>query len=249
MLTPMDIHNHKFKKAFRGYSENDVDDFLDKVVEDFEKLLNENERLNNQLYTSEKEVEQYRKLEKTLNDTLMVAQRTADEVISSARKNADEMKENAARECQNIREQARLEGKQQVDAAIAKRDAILAEYEKIVRDKQSFLMKLRIILESELTLTNQMIKDVPKVSEAVKDIQPEETAPVEEPAPVQESEPVAEPEPEEIPEVDDDTKVMKIIDVSTKPVAEDNPKKSKSDTKTYKITKSSKPKPDEEAAN
>ncbi len=244
MLTPMDIHNHKFKKAFRGYSENDVDDFLDKVVEDFEKLLNENERLNNQLYTSEKEIEQYHKLEKTLNDTLMVAQRTADEVISSARKSADEMKENTARECQNIREQARLEGKQQVDAALAKRDAILAEYEKFVREKQAFLMKLRIILESELTLTNQMINDVPKVAEAIKDIQPEEPASIEESAPIEEPAPVEEPElEEEIPEVDEDTKIMKIIDVSTKPVAEDKPKKSKSDTKIHK------PKSDEEAAN
>ena len=79
MLTPMDIHDHQFKKSFRGYNENEVDDFLDRVVDDFEKLLRENERLKNQVYANDKELEHYRKLEKTLNDTLMVAQRTARE--------------------------------------------------------------------------------------------------------------------------------------------------------------------------
>ena len=104
MLTPMDIHDHQFKKAFRGYNENEVDDFLDKVVADFERLLNENERLKNQLYTLENDIEKYRGLEKTMNDTLIVAQRTADEVITAAKRNAEGIKEQVARECQQIRD-------------------------------------------------------------------------------------------------------------------------------------------------
>ena len=63
MLTPMEIHNHQFKKGFRGYSENEVDDFLDRIVADFDKLLRDNERLKNQINSNEKEIEQYRKLE------------------------------------------------------------------------------------------------------------------------------------------------------------------------------------------
>ncbi|MBO4779770.1 MAG: DivIVA domain-containing protein, partial [Selenomonadaceae bacterium] len=179
MLTPMEIHDHQFKKSFRGYSENEVDDFLDKIVEDFEKLLRENERLKNQLNNCERELDHYRKLEKTLNDTLMVAQRTADEVITAAKKNADELKENAARECQTLRENARLEARQQIESASTKRDAILAEYDSFVREKNSFLMKLRTILESELNMTVQMLEDIPKVSEAVKTVLPvEENIPV-----------------------------------------------------------------------
>ena len=226
MLTPMDIHDHQFKKSFRGYNENEVDDFLDKVVDDFEKLLNENERLKNQLYNSETELEKYRGLEKTMNDTLMVAQRTADEVISAAKRNAETLKENTARECQQIRDQAQFEAKQQVDAANKKRDAILAEYDKFVREKKAFLMKLRTILESELSITDQMLEDVPKVEEAVKKILPEaEPAPVEEPVPVVEM-----PEPEEVQE-EVNNEESNIVDVSTKPVTDE--------TKTYKTVKPS----------
>ena len=210
LLTPMDIHDHQFKKSFRGYSENEVDDFLDRVVDDFEKLLRDNERLKSQVYANDKELEHYRKLEKTLNDTLMVAQRTADEVITAARKNADDMKEAAARECQRIQEEARLDAKRKIDSALTKRDAILSEYDKFVREKKAFLVKLRTILESELTITTQMIDDVPQVDELFKNILTEEevpapvkenSAPVENPAPVKEiPAPVENPAPvKEIP--------------------------------------------------
>ena len=225
MLTPMDIHDHQFKKSFRGYSENEVDDFLDRVVADFEKLLRDNDRLKNQINSDAKELDKYRSLEKTMNDTLMVAQRTADEVISNARKTVDDMKEQAARECQQIREQAQYEAKQTIDNANLQRDAILAEYAKLVSEKQSFMLKFRTTLEAELALTNQIIESLPKVDEAAKRPLPE-VKPVEESAP-----PVKEIEPErKIPTpVEEDTGELNIVDVSTKPVVDG--------TRTYKPVK------------
>lgn len=221
----MDIHDHQFKKSFRGYSENEVDDFLDRVVADFEKLLRENDRLKNQINSDAKELDKYRSLEKTMNDTLMVAQRTADEVISNARKTVDDMKEQAARECQQIREQAQYEAKQTIDNANLQRDAILAEYAKLVSEKQSFMLKFRTTLEAELALTNQIIESLPKVDEAAKRPLPE-VKPVEESAP-----PVKEIEPErKIPTpIEEDTGELNIVDVSTKPVVDG--------TRTYKPVK------------
>lgn len=185
MLTPMDIHDHQFKKSFRGYNENEVDDFLDRIVSDYEKILRENDRLKNSLSAVEREMDQYRKLEKSINDTLLMAQRTADEVISAAKRNGDEMKENTARECQTIREQARFEAKQQIDSAIAKRDAILSEYDKTIREKKSFLFKMRTTIEAELAIINQTLDSVPGAEELLTP--PEETPPESEmPAEVEE---------------------------------------------------------------
>lgn len=240
MLTPMDIHDHQFKKSFRGYSENEVDDFLDKIVIDFEKLLNETERLKNELYANRKELEKYRGLEKTMNDTLIVAQRTADDVISNAKKNAENIKEQAARECQQIRDQAQFEGKQIVDAANKKRDAILTDYARLIRERNTFLAKMRTILESELAITSHVISTLPSFEEVDKNPLPEDK-PAEKPVekPVEEP-PVEVPKPEENV---DDTKEMNLVDVSTKPVAE---KAVVTDeTKTYKPVK---PKLDKEAA-
>ena len=242
MLTPMDIHDHQFKKAtFRGYNENEVDDFLDKIVVDFERLINDNERLKNQLYAVETEIEKYRGLEKTMNDTLMVAQRTADEVISAAKRNAEGIKEQTARECQQIRDQAQHEAKQTVDAANMKRDAILAEYQKLIGEKNSFLLKMRTVLESELAITNHIIETLPKVDEAEKTPPPvksaEETAPPEKISkpkenPKPKEKPAEKPapekisEPEEAPEKVEDEIPSNIISMTTKPVTDE--------TRTYK---------------
>ena len=41
MLTPMDIHNKEFKKGFRGYAEEDVDNFMETLATDYEKVYRE----------------------------------------------------------------------------------------------------------------------------------------------------------------------------------------------------------------
>ncbi len=246
MLTPMEIHDHQFKKSFRGYSENEVDDFLDRVVADFERLLRDNERLKTQVNTDNKELEKYRGLEKTMNDTLMVAQRTADEVISSAKKSAEEIKENAARECQTIRDQAQMEGRQYIESALAKRDAILADYSRLINERNAFLLKVRTLLESELAITNHVMGQLPSVDEVIKSLQPvEEIKPVEKPKPAEKPKPVAKPKPVEkpverpkpvvkpaeparVPTLVEDAE-LNLVDVSTKPVTDS--------TKTYKPVK------------
>lgn len=176
MITPMEIHNREFKKGFRGYNENEVDDFLDRIVVDYEKVLHENEKLRDKLALNDKEVEHYKSLEKSLQDTLSVAQKTADEVLDSAKKTSKELRDNAVRdtqsiydntmrETQNIREQAQLESKRLLDDAAHKLRIIVAEYDKIVREKNSFLLKIRAALESELVVTNQLLSATPHTEE------------------------------------------------------------------------------------
>ena len=250
MLTPMDIHNHQFKKSIRGYNENEVDDFLDRIVVDYEKILRENERLRNIIDTSDKELEHYRKLEKTMNDTLLVAQKTADDVISSAKKNADELKENAALECQTIRAQAQLEAQQYVENALKKRDAILVEYSKIASEKNSFLLKIRTALESELAITTQTINNIPQIEIPIEKSEPvEKPKPAETPAPPEKVAP-AEITPEiveKIPEPIEEEENTNIVNISSKPNSAEKKTVIPEETKIYTFVKKSSA-PDEEAA-
>ena len=50
MLKPMDIHNKEFKKSMRGYDIEEVDEFLDEIIVDFEKMQRELDVLKNQMY-------------------------------------------------------------------------------------------------------------------------------------------------------------------------------------------------------
>ena len=232
MLTPMDIHNKDFKRAIRGYNTNEVDEFLDRIVSDYEKLFRENDKLKEQASFNEKEISQYRKLEKNLQDTLMMAQNTADEILASAKKNAEdliataqrnadelkttsqrnadeltstttktveEMKTSTERECNSIREQAKLDAQRMLDDANSKLRTINAEYEKIVRDKNAFLLRIRSALEQDLAVTNQMLSSIPHldsvkphtpVMSSLSDV-PLPTIPASAPAPEPEPAPVA----------------------------------------------------------
>lgn len=187
MLTPMEIHNHEFKKGFRGYNENEVDDFLDQIVNDYEKALRENDQLKNQLELNEKELRHHKEMEGSLQETIAIAkrtsedviataQRTAEEIVNNAKKSAKEMRDNALRdtqsiydntmkEAQNIRDKAKLDARQGLDETARKLHVMVDEYEKIVREKNSFLLKIRTALESELAVTVQLLSTLPNIDE------------------------------------------------------------------------------------
>lgn len=174
MLTPMDIHNKDFKRSFRGYNEDEIDDFLDQVVNDYEKLFRDNERLKEELERACKDNEQYQQLEKNLKDTLLVAQKTAEEVTSNARKNAEEMRENAAKECQNLRMEAEMNARKQMEDAAAKVRGIVAEYDRLVREKNQFLRKVKVTMESELAIITETLSELPDPDAEENKTQPQE---------------------------------------------------------------------------
>ena len=92
MITPLDIENKKFsKQMMNGYNVEDVDDFLDELVIDYEKNYKELAEANEKIDKLTNELEQYRNLEKTLQNTLVMAQSTAEEVKVVAKQQADQL--------------------------------------------------------------------------------------------------------------------------------------------------------------
>ncbi|NLU50069.1 MAG: DivIVA domain-containing protein [Syntrophomonadaceae bacterium] len=95
MLTPVEVRNQKFEKGFRGYREQEVNGFLFKVAEEYEELYRENVELKERLQRLEFELAKYRKMEETLNQSLLLAQQTAEEVKAKAGQEADLMLQEA----------------------------------------------------------------------------------------------------------------------------------------------------------
>ena len=168
LLTPMDIHNKEFKRSFRGYNEDEIDEFLDQVVNDYEKLFRDNDKLKEEVARLQKDAESYKEREKSINDTLLLAQKTAQEVTDNARQTAADMKENAAKECENMRNEASVEAKKQIEEAANKVRAIVAEYDRLVRDKNKFLRKVKLTMESELAVLNQTLTELPNPEAELK---------------------------------------------------------------------------------
>ena len=91
MLTPLDIENQRFSKSLKGYNLDEVDDFLDQLTIDYEKLYKENNELRNKAELLEKDLEHYRSVEHTLQNTLVMAQTTADDIKKIAQQQADQI--------------------------------------------------------------------------------------------------------------------------------------------------------------
>ena len=88
-LTPVDILHTQFKSAIRGYSRNQVDEFLHSAGEALEAALRDKADLQRKLDALQEEVDQVRQIKSALTDALTVAQQTADDLRSSAHKQAE----------------------------------------------------------------------------------------------------------------------------------------------------------------
>lgn len=92
MYTPLDIENKKFsKQIMNGYSVEEVDDFLDQLTVDYEKMYKESSENKSKIEELEKNLEHYKTIESTLQNTLLMAQSTAEEVKDIARQQADQI--------------------------------------------------------------------------------------------------------------------------------------------------------------
>lgn len=180
MLTPVDIHNKEFSTSFRGFNKEDVDDFLDQVVNDYEALYRENSQLRKEIELSKKQLEQYHQLEKNLQDTLLVAQRTADEVRTTANTRSEEVRQAAKQAAENIKQEAQLyadklrqdaelECKHKIEQAAGQMRAIVEEYERLVRERRQFVTKMRSLMQTELKVLEDADDAMPdKIESAPK---------------------------------------------------------------------------------
>lgn len=88
-ITPLDIQKQQFRLRFRGFDIQEVDTFLAGIAEEFKELVSENETLKEELGRLEEELIDYRTREKTLQETLVTAQRMAEVLREDARREAD----------------------------------------------------------------------------------------------------------------------------------------------------------------
>ena len=156
MITPLDIENKKFsRQMMNGYNVDEVDDFLDEVMEDYESNYKELATLRTKVEELELSLTRYKTIESTLQNTLVMAQSTADEVKNVARQQADQIVSEAQREAENIirsskdsalravdeleqqirnKEQQYTEAKKQFDIYKAKMEALLISQSELIKE-------------------------------------------------------------------------------------------------------------------
>ncbi|MBQ7751591.1 MAG: DivIVA domain-containing protein [Clostridia bacterium] len=89
MLTPIDIQRQDFDVKLRGYNADEVDDFLDLVGKDYEKLYKDNAELREEVKRLNASLEQYKNMEETLKESILLAQTAAEDIKKSAAEKAN----------------------------------------------------------------------------------------------------------------------------------------------------------------
>ena len=144
MLTPLDIQNKEFKRVFSGYSMQEVDEFLNLVIDGYEKLYKENMDCKDRITKLEENLNQYKNIESTLQSTLVVAQTTSEQVL----KNAEE-------KAANIIADANNKSKEIVANSFEEVKKLEYRYEEIKRGIDVYTAKMTALLESQLGLLKQ----------------------------------------------------------------------------------------------
>ncbi|MDD3894061.1 MAG: DivIVA domain-containing protein [Syntrophomonadaceae bacterium] len=102
MITSMEINNHQFKKSMRGFDQEEVKDFIAVISGDYEALYVENAQLREAIQRLEYELVKFRKMEETMNSSLIIAQQTADNIRTNAQQDAEKLIDDAKRKITEI---------------------------------------------------------------------------------------------------------------------------------------------------
>ena len=145
MLTPNDIENKVFKKSkMKGYDIDDVEDFLEQLLADYEALYKENSEIKDKFNAMQESISYYKSVEEGINKTIENAQSTADN-----------MKEVAKREAETIKQEAEADARRHIEELnneIRRKEELLEDKKK---QMQIYRIRVSSMLEAQLKILNE----------------------------------------------------------------------------------------------
>lgn len=156
VLSPLDIHNKEFTRGFRGYNEDEVNEFLDQIIKDYEITIRDKKSLENEVEELNEKLGHFMNIEETLNKSILVAQETAEEVKANARKESKLIIKEAEKNADRI-----------INEALSKSRKIAMEMEELQRQAKVFRTRLKMLIEAQLDMVNN--EDWEKFLETAED--------------------------------------------------------------------------------
>ncbi|OOE12007.1 septum formation initiator [Fictibacillus arsenicus] len=140
-LTPLDIHNKEFTRGFRGYSEDEVNDFLDQVIKDYEAVIREKKDLEETVSKLEEKISYFKNIEETLNKSILIAQETGEEV-----------KRTASKEARLIVKEAEKNADRIINESLSKSRKISMEIDELKKQSSVYRTRFRMLIEAQLEM-------------------------------------------------------------------------------------------------
>lgn len=171
-LTSMDISNKEFRKSMRGYDTEEVNDFLERVSEDYETLYKENSSLKEKIQVLTDKIDHYGKMEVTIQNTLLLAQNAADQARTVAQKEADLIIKNANDSAKKVIDKSNLgvmQLNEDFDRAKGEFMKFRAQYKNFMNTQMDMFTSLEKEFNEKYNIGAPLLEKVPSVSEDTED--------------------------------------------------------------------------------
>ena len=142
-LSPLDIHNKEFTRGFRGFAEDEVNEFLEQIMKDLEILLREKRDLEDKVRTMTEQMNRYATLEDTLQKSIVVAQEAAEEV-----------RRNSQQEAKLIVKEAEKNADRILNEALTRARKVTIEIDELKKQSKVFRNRFKMLIEAQLDLLN-----------------------------------------------------------------------------------------------
>ncbi len=169
MIMPIDIDKKEFSRDKKGYNSREVDEFLDIIVADYEKVLNDNRSMAHKIKQLEKQLEEAQKDDYAMVETLETAKKLMADISASAERRAELIMRDTEHEAENMHLNAKVKVRMLTDE-----HSILST--KVNRLRENF----RKMLKEELDRIDgdefDLIRDLEIEAEPVEEVPAEEPA-------------------------------------------------------------------------
>lgn len=160
-ITPNEILNKEFDVRMRGYDRDQINDYLDVIVAEMERLIDENTKLRQDLATAVEKNEYFAQLQESLNSSIVVAQEAADR-----------LKDNSKKEAELILYEAERKASKLVDEATQHTYNIITETDALRRHSSAYRQRLEDLIRHQLdVVTSEEYMDLFQDEQQLEDLQ------------------------------------------------------------------------------
>lgn len=138
----------KFRKAFRGYNQLEVNNFLDSVISQVEKIISESRQKDKVIVDLQNTVNRYKAIENTLNTSII-----------SVQENGERLRQMAKQESETVVSESRRNANKIISDALMRAEKVQYDAEVLKKNITLFKRRMKTMLEQQLDLVDDMDKD------------------------------------------------------------------------------------------
>ena len=153
-ITSLEIKDKKFSSKFRGFDPEEVDEFLDIVVRDYETLVRSNYEKEQHIKNLEERLSYFDEIKDSLSQSVLIAQDTAERVKQAANERSNNIVHQAEQDAQRLLDEAKYKANEILRQAADNAKKVAIETEELKNKSRVFHQRLKSTIESQLAIVD-----------------------------------------------------------------------------------------------